>query len=62
MRRFRIRRCGGNRSAWLLVMLAADGSEYGCFGCYTTSYSLDLLLKHAGSLAPKPGETVELVL
>ena len=57
----RIRRCTGNRAAWLLVRLRPDGTESNSFGSYSTAMSLDELLQRAGHLAPTPGETVELI-
>ena len=60
-RRLRIRRCQGNRSAWCLVRVNADGVEADSFGSYTTSYSLDALIAHAGHLAPRAGDKVELI-
>lgn len=60
-RAFRIRRCEGNKAAWCLLRLNADGTESASYGSYTTAMSLDNLLKHAGHLTPKPGDKVELV-
>ncbi len=57
----RIRRCGGNKDAWCLIALRDDGSEIDNYGGYTTSLSLDSLLKRAGGLLPAPGDTIELV-
>jgi hypothetical protein len=59
--RYRIRRCEGNHGCWMLVHLRGDGSEIDSFGGYTTSYSIDSLLKHAGHLQPRSGDQVELV-
>lgn len=59
--RYRIRRCNGNRDCWMIVMLRGDGSEYDSYGTYTTSTSLDLLMKYAGSLTPNAGEHVDFV-
>lgn len=59
--KYRIRRCEGNRDAWMLVALRDDGTEIDSFGGWTTSYSVDSLLKHAGHPTPKPGEIVELI-
>lgn len=59
--RLRIRRCEGNKSAWCLVALRADGTEIGSFGGSTTALSIDAVLERAGHLAPKHGQTVELV-
>lgn len=61
MKRYRIRHCEGAKAAWCLIRLQDDGTEIGSNGGYTTSYSLDLLLKYAGHLAPKSGDLVELV-
>jgi hypothetical protein len=60
-RRYRIRHCEGAKDAWCLIALRDDGTEIDSYGGYTTSYSLDLLLKHAGHLKPMPGDRVELV-
>ena len=61
MSAYRIRPCEGNKAAWCLIALRADGTEIDSFGGYTTSYSLDLLLKHAKHLTPKPGDRVDFV-
>lgn len=61
MTRYRIRRCAENPACWRLVRLTRDGAESNAFGSYTTAYSLDRLLEHAGHLAPQPGDKVELV-
>jgi len=61
-RKTRIRHCSGNRDAWLLVKLNRDGTESDSFGSYTTAMSLDALLRNAGHLAPRPGETIELIV
>lgn len=60
-RKLRIRRCNGNQNAWCLVALRPDGSEIESFGAYVTSYSLDMLVRHAAHLTPERGEKVELV-
>ena len=60
-KQYRIRRCTGNKGCWTLVALDAAGNEMTSYGSYTTSHSLDLLLKFAGHLQPKPGDQVELV-
>ena len=44
-RTLRIRRCDGNKAAWLLVAIRADGSESDSFGSYATAMSIDGLLK-----------------
>jgi len=44
-RKLRIRRCNGNKAAWLLVAIRADGSESDSFGSYATSMSVDGLLR-----------------
>lgn len=59
---YRIRRCTGNRDAWILCRLRDDGSESNSYGSYTTAVSLDALLAHAGHLTPLPGDSVELVV
>jgi hypothetical protein len=61
-RRYRIRHCNGSKEAWCLIHLReSDGSEVDSYGGYTTSYSLDSLLKYAGHLTPQPGDLVEFV-
>lgn len=60
-RSFRIRPCRGNRSCWLLVRLRADGEESDSYGSYTTSTSIETLLKYAGPLTPQPGDHVEFI-
>lgn len=57
----RIRRCKGNREAWCLVALRDDGSEINSYGGYTTSMSLDSLLRHARGLLPSPEDVVQIV-
>lgn len=57
----RIRRCNGNRKAWLLVALRDDGTEIESYGGQTTAMSLDTLLAHAGGLLPSPEDTVQIV-
>lgn len=57
----RIRRCKGNREAWCLVALRDDGTEIDSYGGYTTSRSLDALLRHSGGLLPSPGDVVQIV-
>lgn len=57
----RIRRCEGNRNAWTLVMLRADGTECLAYGSYTTAPTIDALLAHARHLTPGPDDRVELV-
>lgn len=56
--RFRIRRCNGNKSAWLIVLVSADGVEH---GGYETSLSVDTFLTNSRHLTPKPGDYVELI-
>jgi hypothetical protein len=60
-RRFRIRHCVGNEAAWALILLRPDGTESDSYGSYTTSFSLDALLKNAGHLTPASYEHVELI-
>lgn len=43
----RIRRCSGNKSAWLLVALDCAGRELDSYGSHTTALSLDALLAKA---------------
>lgn len=57
----RIRRCAGNRDAWCLVALNDDGSEMTSYGGFTTSISLDGLLRHARGLLPTPDDLVQIV-
>lgn len=57
----RIRRCNGNKNAWLLVCLDDNGREMQSHGSYTTALSIDSLLRHAGGLLPAPGDVVEIV-
>jgi hypothetical protein len=57
----RIRRCDGNRDAWLLVVLDDNGREIESHGGYTTALSIDSLLRHSGGLLPQPGDVVEIV-
>lgn len=61
-RSFRIRRCNGNRAAWILMRLNDKGQESDIFGSYTTALSLDSLLKYAGHLTPQAGDHVEVVV
>jgi hypothetical protein len=62
-RRFRIRPCGGNKSAWCLTLLRADGTEIDSNGGWTTAFSVDALLRTPHEyLRPQPGDSVELVL
>lgn len=55
----RVRRCNGNRAAWLLVALRDDGSEIESYGGSVTSMSLDGLFRHSGGLLPGPGDAIE---
>jgi len=57
----RIRRCDGNRDAWLLVALDDAGNEMQSHGSYTTALSIDALLRHSKGLLPQPGDVVEIV-
>lgn len=59
--RYRIRRCTGNTDCWMLVALNSYGDESTANGSFTTSTSIDLLLKHAGHLTPNAGEHVDFV-
>lgn len=56
----RIRRCEGNKQAWCLVALRADGTELTSYGGFTTSYSLDDLLQHSRGLLPTPDDVVQI--
>ena len=57
----RIRRCDGNKDAWLLVCLNDDGEEMTSFGSYTTAMSIDALLRHSGGLLPSSEDVVQVV-
>lgn len=57
----RIRPCAGNKRCWCLIKLRANGSEINSYGGYTTSTSLDLLLRYAGHLKPVAGDRVDFV-
>jgi len=57
----RIRRCGGNKQAWCLVALRDDGTEIASYGGYTSSLSLDALLRHAGGLLPSSDHVVQII-
>lgn len=60
--KYRIRRCNGNRDAWMIAALREDGSEIDSYGGWTTAYSIDALVKGTpgnSHLVPKPGEIVE---
>lgn len=60
-RRYRIRRCNGNKAAWLLCLLDDTGEESEDYGSYATAMSIDVLLMHASyHLRPRPGDHVEL--
>lgn len=55
-RSYRIRRCNGNRAAWLLVALRPDGTEIESHGASITALSLDALV----ALSPlNPRDEVE---
>ncbi|MCV9960754.1 hypothetical protein OIU34_02480 [Pararhizobium sp. BT-229] len=62
MKRYRIRRCTGNRDAWCLIRLRDDGTESNAYGSYSTAMSLDTLLSRAGHLTPRKGDSVELAV
>lgn len=63
---YRIRRCGGSRDCWVLVMVF-DGKESDCAACYTTAPTIDGLLKNMGhrnglhAVRVPDGATIELV-
>ena len=61
--RYRIRRCDGNKSSWMVVSLRGDGSELDSYGSYCCAHSIDSLLKdpHAQHLLPC-GESLEIIL
>lgn len=58
----RIRRCRGNRDAFLLVAINDNGGEDMTHGAYRTALSIDHLLRHAGGLRPEAGDVVEIDL
>lgn len=62
VRAYRIRRCDGNKAAWLLIMLRPDGTEMDSHGAYRTAMSLDSLLADNRQPQPKPGDDVEICL
>ena len=55
----RIRRCSGNKKAWLLVALDDNGREID-MAC-TTAMSLDDLLRHAKGLLPEADDVVQII-
>lgn len=61
--RFRIRRCNGNREAWILVTIRDDGKESDVYGSFITALSIDgLFLNPRGKhLRPPPGQPIELL-
>lgn len=62
MKNLRIRRCNGNKNAWLLCFLRDDGTESDSYGSFTTSYSVDSLLRDSPAhIRPAPDDKVELL-
>ena len=59
-RPLRIRRCTGNREAWLLAALNPDGSESQAYCSYVTAHSLDALIERGRHLIA-PGAKIELI-
>jgi hypothetical protein len=57
----RIRRCHGNKDAWILVCLNDDGEEMEPFGSYTTALTIDDLLRHSGGLLPADDDLVQII-
>lgn len=57
----RIRRCVGNKQAWLLVALRDDGTEMLTHGAFTTAMTLDGLLRHAKGLLPDAEDCIQLI-
>lgn len=50
----RIRRCSGNRKAWLLATLRPDGTELDSYGSYWTAYEVDhLMIRAAAHIGPE---------
>jgi len=47
--KFRIRRCNGNRKAWILLQICEDGTECKVSGTYWTSMDLDGLFSRAAA-------------
>lgn len=62
MNSYRIRRCNGNKRAWLLIHLRKDGTEIESHGGSKTSVSIDSLLEDHRHPLPSPGDKIELVL
>jgi hypothetical protein len=60
--KYRIRRCNGNRDAWILLALSADGSEPEAAFSYKTAMTIDRLLDGVKPPYPVPGDTIEIVL
>ena len=54
----RIRRCTGNRKAWLLTTLRDDGAESDYF---TTALTIDDLLRHSKGLLPTSDDVVQII-
>ena len=57
----RIRRCEGNKKAWLLIALNERGEEIDSYHAYTTAMTLDALLKHSRGLLPGQDDVVQIV-
>lgn len=61
-RRYRIRRCNGNKLAWCLIALRADGTEIESHGGFKTALSIDALLSSPITPSPRSGDKLEVVL
>lgn len=57
----RIRRCNGNKDAWLLVALDDNGNEKESYGSYKTGLTIDSLLQMSGGLLPTDEDVVQIV-
>lgn len=58
--KYRIRRCTGNRLAWIMLTLRDDGTELYVFGSYWTSMTIDGLFVRGAPLIGAHA-TIELV-
>lgn len=57
----RIRRCEGNKAAWLLVALDDSGNERTSYGTYTTAMTIDDLLRFSRGLLPDAEDVVQII-
>lgn len=57
----RIRRCKGNKDAWLLVALDDNGNELESYVSYKTGLTIDSLLATSGGLLPTDEDVVQIV-